>query len=275
MTHWLRRLSGRATYAVVLWVVAFSTLEQFAGLNQELFGLRSLVFHSLTGSIAFGVALFEAITLRGLGGIRDLWDRPDPITGVANRSCTYRAALSGDLASVRKLAIKRYGWAFRLKALQRWHQSNPKCLFLMLSEGELVGYVDAFPISDRDYQALLAGGEEQLVTPLREDAVEATCSFYIASVVIAEGLGGRLPALLKYALKSYSRYYPQKTWSRVCAMGYSPEGRTLLEKKEMQLVVGDDVKVQMYAIDRRTLPLIGKTNRALWQKLLPDLPATP
>jgi hypothetical protein len=271
VTNWLRSISGRATYAAVLWVLAFSTLEQFEGLNRDLFGLRSLMFHSLTCSIALAAALFEAVTLRGVSGLRDLWDRPDPIAGIANRSCTYRAALSGDLLSVRKLAIKRYGWAFPMKALQRWHQANPKCLFLMLSEGELVGYVDAFPISGPDYEHLLAGGEERLITPLREDAVEPTCSFYIASVVIAEGWGGRLPALLNCAIKSYSGYYPQKAWCRVCAIGYSPGGRTLLEKKEMQPVVRDNVKIQMYTIDRRTL-LSRKANRALWQKLLPDPP---
>jgi hypothetical protein len=141
----------------------------------------------------------------------------------------------------------------------------------MLSDGELVGYVDAFPISGPDYEYLLAGGKEHLITPLREDAVEPTSSFYIASVVIAEGWGGRLPALLKCAMKSYSGYYTQKAWCRVCAIGYSREGRTLLEKKEMQPVVGDQVKIEMYTIDRRTVLSARKVNRALWQKLLPDL----
>ena len=73
----------------------------------------------------------------------------------------------------------------------------------------------------------------------------------------------------------YSRHYPHKIWSRVCAIGYSPEGRTLLEKKEMQPVLDEGAQVQMYALDRRALQRMSKPHRALWQKLLPDLPPGP
>jgi hypothetical protein len=256
-------------YGVILCVLAFSTLEQFGGLNDDLFHLDRRTFHALAFVVAFGAALFEAVTLRGLTGVRHFWERPDPIASVANRSHTYRAALSKDLQSVRKLALKRYGWAFTLKELQRWHRSNPLCLYLMVSEGDLVGYVDAFPITAADHDALLAGGREQDVTPLRAEAVDATCSFYIASVVIEEAWGGLLPACLKNAVTFYSQSYGNKAWCRVCAVGYSPEGRTLLEMKQARRVHGRDDKVQMYTVDRSMLPGLSRSNRAVWSKLLP------
>jgi hypothetical protein len=267
--RWLRSASGRAIYAVILWVVIFSTLEQFTGLSDDLLGpSHRAMFHLIVFLIAFAAALFEAITLRGLEGLRDYWDRPDPIAAVVNRKCTYRAALTADLPNVRKLALRRYGWAFPIGALQRWHVSNPRCLFLMLSDGELVGYIDAFPIRLADYQSLLAGGEERRIRPLRSDAVDATCSFYIASVVIAEAWGGHLPGLLRRAMTFYGASYPNKVWARVCAVGYSPEGRTMLERREAQPVAADDVKVRMYTVDRTLLPRLGKGNRAFWSKLL-------
>ena len=61
MNSWLRNISGRVAYGLVLWVVAFSTLKQFAGLNTDFFHLSSLTFHSITSATAVAAALFEAI----------------------------------------------------------------------------------------------------------------------------------------------------------------------------------------------------------------------
>jgi hypothetical protein len=267
----LRSASGRAVYALVLWVLAFSALEQFAELSRD-FGISPRLFHSIACAIALGAALFESATLRGLAGLRHLWERPDPIVDIAQRKCTYRAALFTDLQKVRKLAIKRYGWAFPLQSIQRWHQCNPKCLFLMFHEGTLVGYVDAFPISDADYRSLLRGGEERLITPVRETDVDATMSFYIASLVMDEKWGAMLSSLLKKAVHFYSSAYPDKPWTRLCAIGYSPAGRSLLEAKEMRVVIGDSVAVQMYSLDAAMLPGLRKVNRRFWQRLLPQDP---
>lgn len=266
--NWFRKASGRIAYALVLWVVVFSSLEQFDGLNDDLVHLNEMTFHLLVAAIALVASLFEAVTLQGLHGLRSLWEKPDPIPSVVNRDCKYRAARSNDLRSVQKLARKRYGWAFSLEDLQRWHRSNSKCLFLMQSEGELVGYVDAFPITAADYEFLLAGGRENLITPLKEDAVDATSCFYIASVVIAEAWGGLLPALIKRAVAFYGRSYGRKDWSRICAIGYSPEGRVLLEKKGAQPLDGHNIRVQMYIIDRTMLPKLRYANTRLWSKLL-------
>jgi hypothetical protein len=80
----------------------------------------------------------------------------------------------------------------------------------------------------------------------------ATSSFYIASVVIADGWGGRLRVLLKSAMNFYGRSYLNKGWRRVCAIGYSPEGRALLEKRAMQLVFGANLMCRCISwIDRR------------------------
>lgn len=270
MRNWLRSASGRVAYALVLWVLAFSALEQFAELNRDVLGLPPAVFHSVVAAIALGAALFESITLRGLAGLHNLWDRPDPIDRIVDQRCQYRAALGTDLQKVRKLAIKRYGWAFPLKALQRWHRSNPKILFLMICEGNVVAYVDAFPISEGDYQSLLAGGEERLITPLRDTDVDPTTSFYIASLVVDQGWGARLPGLLKQATTFYAGAYPNKTWRRVCAIGYSAAGQTLLEAKEMRAVLGAAPAVHLYSLEPAMLPGLSKGNRRFWQRLLPD-----
>jgi hypothetical protein len=249
LSNWFRSASGRVIYALALWVLAFSALEQFADLSKDLFAIRPLVFHTAACAAALAAAIFESVTLRGVSGLRHLWDRPDPIEDITHQKCNYRAALFTDLQKVRKLAIKRYGWAFALNALQRWHRSNSKCLFLMLSEGRLAGYVDAFPIAEVDYQFLLGGGEERLITPIRDTDVESSMSFYIASVVIDEGWGARLPSLLKQAMNFYSGAYPNKPWKQLCAIGYSAAGRALLEAKDMRAVMGDSVKVAMYSLD--------------------------
>jgi hypothetical protein len=264
----VRSAAGRAAYGIVLWVLAFSTLEQFAELNSELHSLTSTVFHWLAALLAMVAATYEAVTMKGLAGLRSLWERPDPIDVPPDRKCTCRVAGNDDLQRVRRLALKRYGWAFTLRALQRWHRCNPKCLFLMESEGKLVGYLDAFPISENDYQFLLADGQERLITPLGEEAVTPASSFYIASVVVDEGWGGRLAYLLKRAMTFYCETYPTKSWQRVCAIGYSPAGRALLEQKDMRLAA-EAVKVQMYVVDRALLPRLAKLNRNFWQKLLP------
>lgn len=275
MSDWIRTGAGRIIYGIVLWIIIFSTLEQFAGVNLDVLKLNPTIFHLLVFTIAAIAAVFEAVTLRGVSGLQTLWQRPDPIAPIVNRTPTYRAALGSDLQNVRKLAIKRYGWAFPIEALRRWHFLNPRCLYLMLFDSELVGYVDAFPISAADYQSLLNGAEEHLITPLQDEAVDNTCSFYIASVVIEHECGGLLPALIKRAVTFYSRSYNNKTWSRVCAIAYSPQGRTLLERKGAQLLLGNHVEERMFIVDCSMLNRLSKSNRALWSKLLPHVPVAP
>ena len=269
MRDWLRGVSGRVTYALVLWVLAFSALEQFGDLNKDLNGVRPAVFHVVAGVLALGVALFESVTLRGLSGLRHLWERPDPIESFADRKCEFRAARPVDLQKVRKLAIKRYGWAFPLESLRRWYRCNPNCLFLMLSESAVVGYVDAFPISDADYRFLLAGGEERLMTPLTEREVDSTTSFYIASLVVDVGWGFKLPTLLKKALTFYSSAYPNKPWTRLCAIGYSAAGQSLLQAKEMRVVPSSLDTVDMYTVEANQVGNMKEASRRFWQKLFP------
>ena len=268
---WLRTLPGRTVYAAILWIVAFSTLEQFQGLNTDAQWLSTWGFHGLACGLALVSAIYEAATLDGLEGLRNLWNRPDPIADVATRGCVFEFALTDELDDVRRLAKKRYGWALPKLALRRWHQANPKCLLLMRSNGELVGYFDAFPISAADYAALLTHGApaERTITPLKADAVDATCSFYIASVVMDTEWGGRLRELLKKGIGAYSRAYPVKTWERVCAVGYSPQGRRLLEQKGASQVPNARVEEPMYVVDRRVLAGMSPANRQIWAQLLP------
>ncbi len=191
----VRVVAARVLYALVLWIVISSTLEQFSGLNTYFRLVSEITFHLVVSAIALTCAIFEAVTLLGVSGLRNLWQRPDPIADIANRSNTYKAALDRDLIEVRKLAKKRYGYAFAIKELRRWHDLNPHCLCLMFSDAVLVGYVDAFPISAADYDRLLAEEPEELITPLRDKQVDPTCSFYIASVVVEEEWGAALYCL--------------------------------------------------------------------------------
>lgn len=269
VSHYLRLVAGRVLYALVLWVVISSTLEQFAGVNERFLIIGESTFHLLVLGIALTAAAFEAVTLLGISGLQNLWQRPDPIDDIMIRNRSFHVALDKDLVKVRKLAKKRYGFAFTIKALRRWHSLNPRCLYLMVSDGELVGYVDAFPISAGDFQHLVDGLPEYLITPLRDHEVDDTCSFYIASVVIEEGWGGLLPALLKRTLSFYSNCYSNKAWTRVCAIAYSAAGRALLELKGAQLYRAQSSKVDMFTIDRNMLPGLSRPNRALWSKLLP------
>lgn len=268
VSHRLRVVAGRVLYALVLWIVISSTLEQFAGLNAHFALLRESTFHLLASVSALTAAAFEAVTLLGISGLRNMWQRPDPIEDIISRDHRFRVALDKDLVRVRELAKRRYGYAFKIRELRRWHSLNPRCLYLMFSDGELVGYVDAFPISAADYIHLLAGRPEQLITPLRDEEVDNTCFFYIASVVIEERWGGLLPALLKRAVSFYSNSYRTKVWARVCAIAYSPAGRALLELKGAQLYRDEPSKVEMFTINRSMLASLSRTNRALWSKLL-------
>ena len=57
------------------------------------------------------------------------------------------------------------------------------------------------------------------------------------------------------------------------AIAYCPQGRTLLEKKEAQLLLGENVEDKMFIVDCSMLDSLSKSNRALWSKLLPPLAA--
>ena len=104
----LRVVAGRVLYALVLWVVISSTLEQFAGLNAHFSFLDESTFHLIVSAIALTAAGFEAVTLLGVSGLRNLWQRPDPLT----ENCQSRLHLSRGTRQ-----RPRSGAQTRLKAL--------------------------------------------------------------------------------------------------------------------------------------------------------------
>jgi hypothetical protein len=65
VSDWIRTGAGRVIYAVVLWIVIFSTLEQFTSVNVDLLKLSATTFHLLAFAVAAVAAVFEAVTLRG------------------------------------------------------------------------------------------------------------------------------------------------------------------------------------------------------------------
>src|SRR5687767_4954733 len=100
----LRVILGRVIYGLVLWVVISSTLEQFAGLNTDLLGFHPSIFHFVAGTVALTAATFEAVTLKGISGLRDVWQRRDPLADVVNRPYKFSQAMEKDLEEIRKLA---------------------------------------------------------------------------------------------------------------------------------------------------------------------------
>jgi len=260
---------GSILYGTVLFVVVLATLEGFSGLNTDLKILLPSDFHTLMFVLAIGVASYEAKTERGLSGLQQLFAKPEPIDSAPAGEYTYRPSRLADLRHIRKLAMRRYGYAFSQQELERWFHCNPACFFVMFCDGKLVGYIDAFPIATKDYSHLLEGKRrEQEMTPLKPHEVDEESSFYIASVVIAEGFGSQILALFTHALKFYSTEYrpPANRWTRLCAIGHSQRGRELLTERGM-LLANPGTEKQVFQIDHKTH--LSKLNHRYWKKLFP------
>ncbi|MBI3658954.1 toll/interleukin-1 receptor domain-containing protein [Candidatus Acetothermia bacterium] len=177
----------------------------------------------------------------------------------------FRRADPGDIDQIHRLALKAYGFRYRFSdaRLREWWSFNPKCFFVMLCDSVVVGYIDAFPITEDDYRHLLAGKDEQLITP---QAVGRQLSFYIASIVIAKHHRGNTLRFLHKASRFYEKAYPEKLWGRVCAIAYTPNGLRWVTKKGMFKVENSN-NSNMWCIDRHSLPNLGDENRAFWRPL--------
>lgn len=179
----------------------------------------------------------------------------------------FRPADLGDIDQIHRLASEIYGPRYRFPdaTLRAWWKLNPKCFYVMLCDSIVVGYIDAFPITEGHYQHLLAGKEESLITPQRVDDVGPESSFYIASIVIAPNYRGN-ERFFRKASRFYEKAYPRKPWTRVCAMAYTPDGEKWIKRKGM-FQVGNTA---VWCIDEHSWSNLGDENRAFWRPFFGD-----
>lgn len=241
-------------------------LEQFSQLNLDTLGLGAGTFHLVTAFVALVVALTEAFTLKGLDGLKAHFHGRDPIVEAppAGRYRFRRADL-GDIGEIHQLAHQIYGppYQFSDGRLRQWWKANPNCFFVMLCNGRLVGYIDAFPICSSDYENLLAGKDESQIMPVASESASAESSFYIASIVVEREHRGSVLRFINKALLFYERAYPQRRWRRVCAIAYTPNGERWVKMRGMCQIDGTNV----WYIDDQTWRNLADANRAFWRPL--------
>ena len=263
----------RIVYGSILFVIALSTLEQFSGLNNDVFKLPIGRFHALMVGVAIGAAVFEACFLMGLEGVKRfcvttdyIADAPPPMGGH-----DYRRAYLEDIPAIHQLARQIYGWRYQFseKTLRKWWHLNPECFFVMLHNDQIVGYMDAFPVSEKDYERLTRGQDERRILPLPVAAVDQRSSFYIASLVIEPRHRGRILVFLAKTFRHYASAYPHKPWQRVCAVAYTAKGTEWVKVRGMDQVEDTD----MWYVNPDLIPRLNKKNQDFWQRMF--LPASP
>jgi hypothetical protein len=265
----------RVIYGSILFVIVLSTLEQFSGLNTDVFKLSALRFHILMAAIAAISALFEACFLKGLEGVKEfcaatdyIADAPPPMGGH-----DYRRAHVEEIPAIHQLARQVYGWRYQFseRTLRKWWHINQECFFVMLHNGQVVGYIDAFPVSEGDYQRLMRGQDERRISPLPCSAVDEHSSFYIASLVIDPRHRGRILVFLAKAFSHYANAYRHKPWKRICAVAYTAKGTEWVKMRGMDQVDETD----MWYVNRELISRLNKKNQDFWQRILPTDGGTP
>src|SRR5438132_4396090 len=160
MKHSSTSLSFRGFYGSVLFVVCLCTLEELYHIGTDVFKLPENVFHALTVIGALIVASLEASTLGALEWLKSYFVRPDPFAETAPEGdYQFRRAYREEVLQIHQLAKDMYGRGYRFseEGLREWWRCNDHCFFVLVYNGSVMGYVDAFPISETDYQHLLAG----------------------------------------------------------------------------------------------------------------------
>jgi hypothetical protein len=274
----MRRLDGRAfivrfVYAIVLFTGTVSTLEGLGQLNDDLLRLPGRWFHLVVVFIGLVLACVEGYSMRGLDGLKAYFGRDDPVAEPPPRGrYRYRGADSGDIEKIHALALSLYGGRYKFSEddLRRWWKANPCCFFLMLCGTEVVGYIDAFPISDQDYRLLLREGDEKTITPETPHSAGVESSFYIASVVVEPSHRAKVRSFINKAFSFYRASYPSQPWRRICAIAYTPNGEKWIKQKGMCEVGQAD----MWYIDRDMLTTLSPENGMFWRRLLPEEAAT-
>lgn len=260
-------------YGMILFITCLSTLEQFSGLNEDIFKLPKTIFHTVTGMIALSVAIFEGYTMSGFDKIKSFFEPKEHVPDLpVEGRYEYRVIYLEEINAVYQLARKTYGthYSFTEGILQSWWKANPYCFFGLFYAGELVGYIDAFPISANHYSHLIQGKNEKDILPESKDQLTPRSSFYIASFVVLPQHCNHVLKFVQKAVLFYDAHYPHKIWDKICAFAYTPKGLAWCKTKGMtQAAINTDI----WLIDRETIPFLSTKNRNFWGKLLSGHPA--
>ena len=243
--------------------MCLSTIEQFSEINEDLLKLSKTTFHLITLSISFLVAVFEGYSMKGYDTIKSFFETKEHMPDLPNeRKYISRSLKIEEIDILFQFAKKGYGsgYNFTVNQLKRWWQYNPNCFYGLFFKGNLVGYLDVFPIDKNDYRHLLDGKDERLITPLKPENVSDTSSLYIASFVVDKEHCAYVVTFVNKALKFYNQVYRVKNWSKVCAFAYTPKGHNWCVCKGMVQIDDTDV----WFIDRGTLALLSKKNKVFW-----------
>lgn len=196
--------------------------------------------------------------------LRTRWGDP---FGMPPVKYSFRRADTCDMDQIHQLAQEIYGatrYSFTPNKLREWVQINPKCFFIMTTREAIVGYIDAFPISNETHDHLLAGKDETQIMPQEVHVINTESSFYIASIVVAPQHRGNVSRFLEKAFRYYRNAYPLKPWKRICALGYTEKGTWWASQKGMVQVTNTD----MWHLDRLNLSNLRGENRVFWRPLL-------
>ena len=239
MRHSQKKALIHLLYGFILFVISLSTLEQFSQLNTDMPDMLRLpnhIFHYLMVALALGVACYEGWTMTGLAGLKHYINAPEHMLAPPPEGdYKFERASPEYMSQVYKLARRLYGsgYKFSEKKLCAWLAINPDCFYMMLFNDLVVGYIDAFPISEDHYWHLVAGGDEEKIEPQKKENINKHASFYVASLAIAEEHRLKIREFLDKAFEFYDEHYPTKNWDRVCAIAYTPHGLAWVTKRGM------------------------------------------
>lgn len=261
-----KTIALRCVYGTILFVVSLATLEGFGQLNDEFLHVPARLFHQLMMGGALVVAAFEATTMRGLDGLRDYLGGQDyVIEPMPEGTYSFRGAYLEDIPVIRRLARRIYGWGYDFSddRLRAWRETNPYCFFLMLFNSEVVGYLDAFPVAEADFQHLVRGGDEKQIMPLPPAQVDTSSSFYVASFVVTPEHRPAGRSFVVRALTFYRGSYPIRSWNKICGLAYTHRGKEWLSRLGFDHI--EDSK--MWTLSRTHLGALKPGDRALWSRL--------
>jgi hypothetical protein len=135
----------------------------------------------------------------------------------------------------------------------------------MLHDGNLVGYMDAFPISHQDFDLMAVGEEEVKINPQGPSDVSSDSSFYIASVAVSPKYITLVDLFLRKAVRFYSAAYPEKRWTRICGLAETPNGLALARRLGMTRLAG--ATAEFYAVGAEDVPKMSPNLRRYWRRL--------
>jgi len=257
-----RVVNNEFSFALTNKVVVIPVLSEKFSLPHR-FGIMEYIDLTDDYEAGFRKLLDECKKSRGDNRFVGIIEHTPDLPSESNYS--YRSLAIEELGTLYELARKTYGvsYTFSENDLKGWWRCNPNCYYGLFCDRELVGYFDAFPISDEAFNDLTADNEKTL-SPLNADQLTNECSFYIASFVVLPQHSSQIQTFINKAFEFYSTAYPVAKWDKICALAYTPAGEKWCRHKGMNQVNEGD----MWSIDKASLTFLTRENKLFWQPLL-------